>query len=280
VMDGDLQHPPEMIPQLFNKAIAIQADLVAASRRTDQSDVKGLNTARNLISRGLDLLARVMFPRQLRGVSDPLTGFFLVRRNAIRIDQLHPQGFKILMEILVRNPLMVKAELPFEFGERFAGKSKASAREAFKYFSLLWTLRFGEGSLRFMGFALVGLTGLVVNSAAIALFTDGMGIYYLLSAVLATVVSTVWNFGLTEALVFKRSGQSAGRMKRLGLFMLMNAVALLFRSPLMYLLTTIVGIHYLISNIISLGVLTVLRFMLADQWIWGKSPVEGLGAVE
>ena len=52
----------------------------------------------------------------------------------------------ILLEILVRNPKLKKAEVPFHFGERFAGQSKASAKEVFKYISLLWTLRFGESS--------------------------------------------------------------------------------------------------------------------------------------
>lgn len=278
VMDGDLQHPPEMIPRLFEKAQTTRADLVAASRRTGQSEVKGLNTTRNLISKVLDLIARMLFPQQLQGVSDPLTGFFLVRRSAIKIDSLRPQGFKILLEILVRNPWMLKTELPFEFGERFTGKSKASAREALKYFNLLWNLRFGERSLRFAGFALIGLSGILVNSAAIALFTDVLNIYYLISAVLATLVSTLWNFSLTETLVYRSGEQNAGRLKRLGMFTLMNSAALLFRSPLIYLLTSILGMHYLISNLLSLGLLTVLRFLLADQWIWGQRPAERMGS--
>ena len=58
VMDGDLQHPPELIPLLLRTAHEKGVDLVAATRRTDESQVTGLNTARNLISRGLDLLAR------------------------------------------------------------------------------------------------------------------------------------------------------------------------------------------------------------------------------
>ncbi len=80
-MDGDLQHPPEMVPVLLETAIEKQADLVVATRRSDGSQVSGLSVARNLISRGLDLVARLFFMRRLHGVSDPLTGFFLVRRG-------------------------------------------------------------------------------------------------------------------------------------------------------------------------------------------------------
>ncbi len=62
VMDGDLQHPPEVAPVLLQTALEQNADLVVATRRSDESRVTGLNTARNLISLGLDLTARVFFP--------------------------------------------------------------------------------------------------------------------------------------------------------------------------------------------------------------------------
>ena len=68
VMDGDLQHPPEMVPVLLKTAIEQQADLVVATRRSEDSRVSGLNTARNLISRGLDMVARLfLLPAAARG---------------------------------------------------------------------------------------------------------------------------------------------------------------------------------------------------------------------
>src|SRR4030042_6246360 len=83
VMDGDLQHPPELLPVLLQTAHDKDVDLVVATRRTEDSQVSGLNVERNLLSRGLDFAARAFFPRQLHGVSDPLSGFFLVRVNAL-----------------------------------------------------------------------------------------------------------------------------------------------------------------------------------------------------
>lgn len=268
VMDGDLQHPPELVPVLLKTAIEKKADIVVATRRSENSEVTGLNTTRNLISKGLDLLGRVFFPRQLRGVSDPLTGFFLVRVKALNLETLHPKGFKILMEILVRNPDLRKAEVPFHFGQRFAGQSKASAVEAWKYFTLLWALRFGENSLRFIGFATIGASGILVNSLVLFLGTDQFHLYYLVSAGIATVASTVWNFGLTEGLVYRSKNQSHGLIKRFGLFFVMNTLALALRTPMIYLLTTMLGIYYVISNLASLIVLTFLRFVLADNIIW------------
>jgi dolichol-phosphate mannosyltransferase len=275
VMDGDLQHPPELLPVLLHTALEQQADLVVATRRSNESRVTGLNVARDTISRALDLTGRVFFPRQLRGVSDPLTGFFLVRVKSIDLDALRPKGFKILLEILVRNPDLRKAEVPFHFRERFAGESKASAKEAWRYLHLLLNLRFGEGFLRFMGFALVGLSGVLVNSLALAFATETLHIYYMVSVALATVASTLWNFSLTELWVYGSGSQAKGRARRFGLFFVMNSIALSLRSPLIYVMTAVFGIYYLVSNLVSLVALTVLRFVLADNVIWGQPKSAG-----
>jgi dolichol-phosphate mannosyltransferase len=230
VMDGDLQHPPEMLPELLHTAQDEHVDLVVATRRTQDSQVDGLNIARNLISRALDFTARAFFPRRLHGVSDPLSGFFLVRVNALDLSSLHPNGFKILLEILVRNPRLRKAELPFQFGERLTGESKASTKEALNYLHLLWTLKFGRGSLRLIGFGLVGATGILVNSLVLYLVTSQLNIYYLVSVAIATVASTLWNFSFTELLVYRAAHQPQGRFRRLIMFSTLNIGALLIRG--------------------------------------------------
>jgi dolichol-phosphate mannosyltransferase len=270
VMDGDLQHPPELLPLLLRTAHEKSADLVAATRRTDDSEITGLNTSRNLISRGLDLMARAFFPRRLHGVSDPLTGFFLVRVKSLDLAQLQPNGFKILLEILVRNPKLRKAEIPFHFGERLSGKSKASAAEAFKYFKSLWTLKFGSSSLRLVAFVLVGASGIFVNSVVLYLVTSRLNIYYLISVVIATVASTVWNFTLTEYWVYRAAHHPEGRLRRFGLFSVMNLAALALRGPIIIVLTSLFNVNYVVSNLISLILLTGLRFLTADNMIWGQ----------
>ncbi len=274
VMDGDLQHPPELLPVLLNTALEKGADLVVATRRSEESRVSGLNLARNQISHLLDLMGRIFFPVRLRGVSDPLSGYFLVRVSALNLAALKPDGFKILMEILVRNPGLKKAEVPFHFGERFAGESKASAAEAWKYLKLLLNLRFGEGTVRFTSFALVGISGLLVNSLVLYLVTSGLHVFYLVSAAIATVASTLWNFILVESWVYRAGSRADGRYRRLGMFFIMNVIALGARSPLIFIMTSVLGIHYVLSNLVSLGLLTVLRFFTADYLIWGRSAID------
>lgn len=271
VMDADLQHPPELVPNLVAKVQESGADLVIASRYTDQGSVGGFGRLRAAASHASILSARCAFPFRLRGVTDPMSGFFVLRRSAVDVDQLRPRGFKILLEILVRNPRLRTEEVGFEFGERQAGQSKASLREGLRYLHLLWDLRLSEETRRFARFATVGASGLIVNTAALALFSGGFGIHYLLAALLATQVSTLWLFIWTDLWVFEPSTRGFHRGLRLVLYFVMNNAAYLLRGPMLYVLTGVFGIYYLVSNLISLLTLTVLRFAIADTWIWGKS---------
>jgi dolichol-phosphate mannosyltransferase len=265
VMDADLQHPPELIAGLLEEAESHDLDLVVASRYCDGGSAGGLGWARAMASRSTTGVARLLFPRRLRHVTDPMSGFFLVRRDAIQLDTLRPRGFKILLELLIRHPALRCAEVSFTFGERRAGRSKATIREGLRYLSLLARLRFAR-------FGAVGLSGLVVNTLLLAALTDVVGLFYVVSAVIATQGSTLWNFCLTELWVFSDRDHRRGMGTRMALFFLMNNAALALRGPLLVLLTSGLGIHYVVSNVISLLVLTLVRFGLADTWIWAKAP--------
>jgi dolichol-phosphate mannosyltransferase len=138
VMDADLQHPPELLPDLL-KAMRQGYDIAVASRYLAEDAVRGWNPARRLVSM-LGTWVTMPLQKQNIRVKDPLSGFFVVRRNCIAGIPLHSQGFKILLEILVRGRIRAAAEVPFHFGLRHAGKSKASLKVALDYFSLLGRL--------------------------------------------------------------------------------------------------------------------------------------------
>jgi dolichol-phosphate mannosyltransferase len=265
VMDADLQHPPELVAELLEEAEAHEHDLVVASRYCAGGDGSRLGWARAMASRSTTSVARMLFPHRLRGVSDPMSGFFLLRRDAVDPDVLRPRGFKVLLDLLIRNPDLRTGEVSFTFGERHAGRSKATIREGMRYLSLLARLRFAR-------FGIVGATGLVVNTVLLAFFTDVVGLFYVVSAVIATQGSTLWNFCLTELWVFSDRDHRRGAGTRMGLFFLMNNAALAIRGPLLVLLTSGLGIHYVVSNVLSLLLLTLVRFGLADTWIWAKRP--------
>jgi len=196
-MDGDLQHPPEMVPVLLATARETGADVVVASRYTGKGDAGGLDGRyRRWVSKASGLLARSMFPVKLRDVSDPMTGFFVVRPGAVDLTGLRPRGFKILLEILARQRLVVVEE-PFVFGERFAGRSKATVANGLRYVQQLTLLRFG----RLSPFALIGALGAVLNLAILA-GLQGLGVHYLPAVIWANVVTIVINFLLQERFVF------------------------------------------------------------------------------
>lgn len=143
VMDADLQHPPEMLGALVDEARRTRADVVVASRYCAGGDVGAFPPARRAVSHGARLLARALFPHRLRDISDPLSGFFVVRRSAIDPSVLRPSGFKVLLEILVCQEALTVREVPLRFGERHAGASKASVAEGGRYLFRLIGLRFG-----------------------------------------------------------------------------------------------------------------------------------------
>ena len=143
VLDADLQHPPELIPRLLEQALRDGADLAIASRyRSTGVGFGGPAWLRSTLSRALVTATRMLFWRRLRGVTDPLSGFFLVHATAIDCRALRPRGFKILLEILVRHPHLRTTEVSFQLAPRYAGRSKASLREGMRYLVHLAALRF------------------------------------------------------------------------------------------------------------------------------------------
>jgi dolichol-phosphate mannosyltransferase len=114
------------------------ADIAIGSRYLRQTRVDGWNPFRQAVSR-LSTWVTLPFQRKVR-VKDPMSGFFIVRRECIAGVNLQPQGFKILLEILVRGRIRSAIEVPFQFGLRQAGKSKADVTIALHYFSLLGKL--------------------------------------------------------------------------------------------------------------------------------------------
>ncbi|HEY1679173.1 MAG TPA: polyprenol monophosphomannose synthase [Candidatus Sulfotelmatobacter sp.] len=134
VMDADLQHPPELLPELLKKAEC--ADIAIASRYAERKGTEGWNPLRVFISRASTLAAGCFISKRVR-VTDPMSGFFAVRRSCIDGVTFQTTGFKLLLEILVRGRIRNTREVPYHFGIREAGKSKASAAVGFQYLHLL-----------------------------------------------------------------------------------------------------------------------------------------------
>jgi len=135
VMDADLQHPPELLPDLW-KAIEAGRDLALGSRYVQAGSLGQWHFLRHLLSRAAIGLT---WPLQRPGiyVKDPMSGFFLVRRSCVQDVVLQTRGFKLLLEILVRAHVNSVQEVPFTFGPRRAGTSKAGLTVGLDYLLML-----------------------------------------------------------------------------------------------------------------------------------------------
>lgn len=135
VMDADLQHPPELLPELV-RAMLSGYDLVIGSRYAAGGELNRWNPARRLLSAAAVWMTAPVQRTGLRAC-DPMSGFFFVRRECLDGIPFQQEGFKLLLEILVRARIRSMKEIPFAFGQRYRGSSKANLTVAAEYINLL-----------------------------------------------------------------------------------------------------------------------------------------------
>jgi rhamnosyl/mannosyltransferase len=134
VMDGDLQHPPSLVPVLHDHGREAEADLVVATRYAEGGSREGLGSVyRRTVSSSLTALAGTVLGAPVSQIADPLSGFFAVRIGALRLDEARPLGYKVLLDLIVRFDLRSVVQVPYEFGHRYAGESKSGMKEGVRY---------------------------------------------------------------------------------------------------------------------------------------------------
>lgn len=138
VMDADFSHSPAFINDMVKEITSSDIDLVIASRYIRGGQIVGWTPKRIFLSKFATNLSKLIFG--LSGVSDPMSGFFIVRRNVIRKMHFSTSGFKILLEILVRSKNLKIKEIPYTFYERAFGASKLNSKVTIDFFKGLYTL--------------------------------------------------------------------------------------------------------------------------------------------
>jgi dolichol-phosphate mannosyltransferase len=179
VMDADLQHDEAILPQMLARAEA-GADLVIGSRFTGSGSAAGGFSATR--AWGSSVATRLSAVVAGQEVSDPMSGFFLMRRLEFErvVPALASDGFKILLDLIVTSrrqgrPLSI-VEVPYTFRQRHAGESKMSAIVAIQFMGLfLSKLTGGVLPTSFLLFAMIGVTGIAVHLATLGLVTMVLG---------------------------------------------------------------------------------------------------------
>jgi dolichol-phosphate mannosyltransferase len=289
VMSGDLQHPPELIPALLAELEDNDADIVIASRYGAGCRGRGPSGSRGggpnrgsggrptwsrrVISAGATRITLALFPLRLRGCSDPMTGFFGLRRSAIECSALRPSGFKILLEILARHQLRV-SEVPFTPGPRTAGKSKAGVGQGLRFLRQLGELRAGTALL----FAAVGAVGAMLNLLIMA-FLLSSGTHFVAAAVVAAEVTIVSNFLMQETIVFGTVPHKANGLRtRFGQSFCFNNLEALARLPVLMLAVNVLNIDAVPAQAATLVAAFVVRYLYHSRIVYSAGPGRTRGA--
>lgn len=270
VMDADGQHPVEAVARMHAKAQATGADMVIGSRYVEDGSDQAFGAVRRVISGGAKLLSHISLPQVRRHkLTDPMSGLFLVRRDAVDLDALRPKGYKILLEILARCPVERVEEVGFEFQDRRGGDSKLGPTVILQY--LIHVLALGwqqPENQRLFRFGMVGLTGVVVNLGLLTLLTEVAGLFYLLSAAISVEASIVTNFLLNDAWTF-RDRREGHRLTRLAKFNTVSLLALGLNIATLAFLAEVVGLHYLVAEAFAILVTFTFNYLGNINWTYG-----------
>jgi len=266
VMDADLSHPPEKIHELYNPIKNNQSDFTIGSRYIKGGKIEGWNLKRKIMSRVATLLAK-----PFTNVKDPMTGFFMIKKQCIKGANINPKGFKILLELILKSNYKKIKEIPIKFTNRVEGKSKAGTSEIFFYLRNLFGYRkyVRKGIKEFFKFAFVGLIGTFVNIAILYLLTESLGIYYIFSAVISFIVAMTSNFILNKIWTFKENiGEKT--LIKYGKFFIISLIGLAVNLVFLYIFTDLFGIYYIISQILAIGISLTINFIGNKFWTFKR----------
>lgn len=205
VIDGDMQHDETLLPAMFAALRADRADLVIGSRflQADGLD-KGLSAIRQMGSRVAAWLGR----KALRAeVSDPVSGFFMIRRTLVEqvAQKLSTDGFKVLFDIIASQATPPRIlELSYAFREREVGESKLDSRVVVEYAGLvLGKLTNDLLSVRTVLFGLVGASGILVHLSVLYLLELGGHNSFAQAQIIAALVAMTSNYFINNALTYR-----------------------------------------------------------------------------
>jgi len=290
VIDGDLQHPPHVLLQLLT-AIEGGADLAVASRHVEGGGVSSWSFIRRFLSRGAQLLGLILLPGVLGRVSDPMSGYFIVRRSCVAGLTLNPLGYKILIEVLGRGNVRQIAEIGYVFQERQDGESKVTWKQYVEYLHHLLRLRLSQGRIgrrqrinfpinRFIRFGLVGLSGVFVDMALLYLLSDPNTLSLpltrskIIAAEFAIINNFLWNDSWTFADIASQQRQWHQRCKRFLKFNIICLAGLVLNVLVLNFVFNLVLPNRYMANLIAIAVVTIWNFWINLKLSWRVTQVK------
>jgi len=204
VMDGDLQHDENLLPAMLAKIKAERLDIVIASRHIEAGGVGEWQHSRIVISDIASRLGRLVLKAKL---SDPMSGFFMIKRDAFAeaMRSLSGQGFKILLDLFASSPRpLAFAEVPLNFRPRLHGESKLDAMVVWEYLMLLLEKLVGPAvPVRFLLFSLIGGLGVGTHLLTLWFGTHVLLLAFAIAQTAATIVAMTGNFLLNNLFTYR-----------------------------------------------------------------------------
>jgi dolichol-phosphate mannosyltransferase len=290
IMDADFSHPPEVIPKMMRELALNPNSIIIGSRFIEGGKVVGWPQRRKLLSRGASALARLGL--NVKRVKDPMSGFFALPRELIQNISIDTKGYKILLEILVKNQEIPIKEIPYTFTDRQSGKSKMNYNVIMNYAEAIWQLyrhgqksgqveiseRINKKSVLFISKAgryyTVGLSGLIINYIVSFLLANDVAnsirllsnVWYLEASILGVAISSTSNFFLNKYWTFEDKRFDVGVTARQFVsFIAVSAIGLSIQITLLYYMVEHL-IPYRISLIVAIGVATTINFILNKKF--------------
>jgi dolichol-phosphate mannosyltransferase len=270
VMDADLQHPPQLLADMY-LAIKNGADIVLPSRYVQGGKDEGLNWFRKIASSTAKFVGKVILP-SLRKISDPTSGYFMLKRDVIVNSKLHPLGWKILMEVLVMGNYKKVVELPYAFHKRIADESKISFKVTLQFFAHIFSLLLrSERERRFYLFMLIGLSGVFLDMVAFLLLSSFLPWHINVLVTISAFIAMCCNYLLNRNLTFARnSSKQHGHTGREFLrFVGVSSIGILIKNVIVYILS-FSGVAGLISNLIGIFSASLSNYFLSAGWVFAR----------
>lgn len=258
VMDADLSHPVEKVPDMVYPILRGDCDMTVGCRYIAGGGCEEWPLLRKITSKGAGLLAK-----GLTRLSDPTSGFMAVKKSLVTDAKLDPIGWKIVLETVVKlRPRYI--EIPIVFADRQQGESKLNFEAQLDYLRHLWRLYCYQYSslIQFVKFCMVGLSGLAIDTFALVILVELLTFDPRFAAVFAFLLAVSWNYGFNRIWTFNRFNNT---LYSYITFLIICCVGLGIRIGVMHLLLEYAGWYtgklYILASIIGIFFATAFNFL-------------------
>ncbi len=266
VLDADWSHDPAKIPELV-KACNNGYDMAIGSRYCKSGSIVGWTVKRKIISKVASLIAL-----PITRIKDNTSGFFAFNASILDGAVLNADSWKIMLEVLVKTGAKA-VEIPIEFKDRQAGKSKFKNKEIYAYLKHLFKLALYR--YRILSFMLVGGIGYFVNMVVyypLTLWFKEKVLFlgqefYLPPFLISSFIAITSNFYLNRLSTFKDyKEKDFGYVK----YLTTCSASLPIEMVLIFLFVRFLGVFPVLAVALAILIVFIARYAVVSRIVWHR----------